>query len=873
MRRLAPIAASCLLWACSDDPAGPVGGDLSDGSGDVDTIADTAPEDGRDGFDTKDTPDTTQPPDTTTCAEDCAALAGPCRDGTCEGGTCQFVPRAGACDDGDLCTRDDRCEAGLCVGTARTCPVPSGVCAGAACEPATGECVVTDSCPVGSSCTDAGCVCDEGYEEGESGCVDLNECEDTPCQVGRTCVNLNGSFACLCPTGTTGADCVPACECPWEVGTCANASARLQVEVVDIWGHAIEGVVSARDALGNALQGSGGARLDVPLCGPVELSVSASAPVHHGGEVRLVWSGAELSVLATPSQDFAWISGREGNNRKVVLGLAHRWFAATGRPARRGNRVELLMNGEEAWRRVHGDMMASTALITGASWWWTSELEIVRDRATGNALSSAARWANTVLGALEGRSQVERKILVNQFVSQDGLFSGLTVDDALEAKGKARNDGFDYLGQANPAGGRFTVTLPPVDLASRLGAPGVAARGDLLPFIGPVAVDTNDLPLGLSLVDLPISSWHQKFWTFDQRVAFVGGMNAKTTDWDTLQHLVFDNLRMDFDATRSERDKVSRREAEPDFGPRKDYMIRVDGPSAIDAVDVFHRRWQRLLTEGVEYAENASDFDVMRAPSPWPDGIQAQVVATMPAPYHENAILETLLRAISQADRFIYIEDQYFRAPILYDAIVHRMTAIPELVLIVVTKPVSEWTDPGCWQTHLANDRFKRLFPGRFRVYQATAYDVVRTDCTFCFDETEAHFVNIDLHSKIVIIDDEYLEIGSCNSNNRGLLYEGELAVAVHDAGLVAAARRRIVNHLLGTPGADQIDPANLIARLDAAAAVNQQAFDRWDDEGMDLDLDGDPIPNGMTPKGFLYPLVFDDPDECLIEDVGPDVT
>src|SRR5690606_4853593 len=125
---------------------------------------------------------------------------------------------------------------------------------------------------------------------------------------------------------------------------------------------------------------------------------------------------------------------------------------------------------------------------------------------------------------------------------------------------------------------------------------------------------------------------------------------------------------------------------------------------------------------------------LLRAPNPHPNGLQAQVLATMPAPYSEYSILESMLRAISQAERFIYIEDQYFRAPILYDAIVNRMNAVPNLVLIVVTNPVSEWTDPGCWQTALAYDRFVRQFPNRFRTYKLQAYDVVRTNCTFCFD-------------------------------------------------------------------------------------------------------------------------------------------
>lgn len=805
----------CLLVACGEDSERPDTSSNDTAPDGVDTVDDTGSDDTgvNDTADTADTaetkvpPDTVGPGDTTGCDEDCAALAGPCQTGTCMGSTCAFTAREGSCDDGDPCTLNDQCAGELCLGTPKDCGQAPGACASVACDAESGECIVDSECPGDSVCTANGCEC-------------------------------------ATPT-------------------------LLTIELTDIWGQDLSGTLEARD--GSTVLGSAPI-VTVSLCRATTLTIAASAPNHHGANLTLTWNGAEAAVTTAPSRDFAWVLHHEDGSPTLVIGLAHRWFAPTGPPARHGNRLELLMNGEEAWRRVHGDLMAASSLITGASWWWwTSEVEIIRDRANGNTLSSAARWSNTILGALELKTNVDRKILVNQFLSQDGWFSGLTVDDELVAKGKSGGDRFDFLGQANTVSGRFTVALQAVDLASRLGV-NPSANGPLLPLLAPIQVDTREIPLGLSLLDIPIASWHQKFWTIDQKVAFIGGMNAKTTDWDTLEHRVFDALRMEFDATRSEREEVMRKEEEPDFGPRKDYMVRIDGPSAIDAVEVFHERWEDLIAAGVTHAENADPFPLLRAPNPYPNGLQAQVLATMPAPYSEYSILESMLRAISQAERFIYIEDQYFRAPILYDAIVNRMNAVPNLVLIVVTNPVSEWTDPGCWQTALAYDRFVRQFPNRFRIYKLQAHDVVRTNCTFCFDETEAHFVRMDLHSKLVIIDDVYLQTGSCNSNNRGLLYEGELAVATHDPAFVSAARQRIVNHLLGTPGAAQVDWTQLIARLDAAAVINDTANARWDEEGMDLDLDGDPIPNGMTPKGLVYPLTFDEPDECLLEDVGPDV-
>ena len=644
--------------------------------------------------------------------------------------------------------------------------------------------------------------------------------------------------------------------------------AMLTVKALDIWAQPLEHPTVTID---------GASASTFELCAGRELAVTVEAPLHHRFEGTLAWGDGTLTVMrSNAGQDAAWMLTADGSSRTLWVGLAHRWFAASGRPARHGNDARLLMDGEEAWRAVASDLKKARSLVTGSSWWWTSEIELVRDAQRHVASSLRERQANTVMGMLEALA-IDKKIMVGQFVGQDGLLSNMTVDDALLAHAETSGDRFEYMGQANPAAGDFEVRMAPVDFATRVEdrfAPNGSYGGDvgLAPFRGPIAVAASDIPL-VDGFDLPVASWHQKFWTIDQRVAFIGGMNAKTNDWDTSEHRVFEPRRMKLDASTEARRAVAGKLAEPDFGPRKDYMLRVAGPSASDAADVFHARWEEQRAGGNEYAARATPFTLAPAPAEVGGGVQLQVIATMPEPYAENAILETLLRAIGEARDFIYIEDQYFRAPLLYDAIVARMEAVPSLVLVVVTKPVSEWVDPGCWQTALAYERFTTRFPDRFRIYRMRAFDWVRTDCTLCRDETEAHFVDIDVHSKMVIIDDLYLEVGSCNSNNRGLLYEGELSVAVVDEAWVSAARRRVFANLVGPTGAGDMAARDMLGRFDTLAAWNEAAYERWQAEGMDIDLDGDPLPAGMQPEGFLYPLTFGPPTDCLLEDVGADAT
>jgi phosphatidylserine/phosphatidylglycerophosphate/cardiolipin synthase-like enzyme len=588
--------------------------------------------------------------------------------------------------------------------------------------------------------------------------------------------------------------------------------------------------------------------------------------------VALVANAANAKQGLSLSHDRRAVSGKDAWVHTLYAGLRHKWFSAQGRPARRGNTLALLMDGEEAWSRVRQDLTAASKSVLVSTWWWESNFELVRDPATHIGLSQADRWKNTILGTLE-KSTAHRRILVGQFWGQDSILGWMTTDSKLKAYADAPNDGFEFMGMANPTEGKFLFEPSTFQFGDRVRAELAQTAGRAFAAEQPIGSNVPPHPVDLTQwpvqVEVQHASYHQKFLVVDHEVAYVGGMNLRRVDWDSSQHTVYDYRRMLFDATVQERTDVKDKKAEPDMGPRKDYMVRIEGPAAQDAADVFQKRWAYQLAQKVDYADKSTPFDVVRSIPTRPGGKQAQVTATLPKPFWEHAIAETWFNAVEQAQHYIFIEDQYFRVPMLNDAIVARMKQIPGLRLVVITKPVNEWTDPGCAWTYKSHAAFESQFPDRYRLYQLRAFDTV---VTWGIDETESRFQDMDVHSKMLIVDDRFMSVGSCNKNNRGLVYEGEMNVAVADAAWVTAARRRILANLLAPGTTPTDDAATWFQQMKSAAALNDAVYAKWDAEGFDISLDGKPLPSEYQPRGFLYSMDFPDVTECLMESVGPDM-
>ena len=104
------------------------------------------------------------------------------------------------------------------------------------------------------------------------------------------------------------------------------------------------------------------------------------------------------------------------------------------------------------------------------------------------------------------------------------------------------------------------------------------------------------------------------------------------------------------------------------------------------------------------------------------------------------------------------------------------------------------------------------------------------------------------------IVDDEIMSVGSCNKNNRGVIYEGEANLLVRDTFFVAEARRHEWARIVGPDYAEQIaDPEIAFEVFRNLAERNDAVYRAWDD--LDGELPATQMMDELRPVGLVYGL------------------
>ncbi len=297
---------------------------------------------------------------------------------------------------------------------------------------------------------------------------------------------------------------------------------------------------------------------------------------------------------------------------------------------------------------------------------------------------------------------------------------------------------------------------------------------------------------------------HQKLVAIDDSIAFLGGIDLTARRWDEPDHRADNSLRVAPNGSR--------------YGPVHDIQAVVSGEAARLVGDVARRRWKHATREVVEHSPRNSIWP----PSISPDLYDADVALALTEPgifgkRGRHEAIRLTRDAIRSARQSIYIETQYLASFSVARAIARRLEEADGLeIVILVTRNshglIEKLTMGGNRDRVIR--RLKRMDRhGKLRVYYAATSGLNGGE------------QEITVHSKVIIIDDRFVRIGSSNLNNRseGLDTECDLAIEARDEAqriAIASLRNKLLaEHLGSSPGvvAQTLSKhRSMIASLDA---------------------------------------------------------
>ena len=184
--------------------------------------------------------------------------------------------------------------------------------------------------------------------------------------------------------------------------------------------------------------------------------------------------------------------------------------------------------------------------------------------------------------------------------------------------------------------------------------------------------------------------------------------------------------------------------------------------------------------------------------------------------------------AIRGARRTIYLEHQHLDVPTIIDGLDDALSRGVRVVALLPAEPVIS-NDP------LARARAAGVIASRARLARHEGF----TLAGMAGQSVDGSRVPVHVHSKVILVDDEWASIGSCNVHHYSMTGNGELNAAYHDPASVRALRAELFREHLGhdTVGLTDTDAFDLFQHV---ARANRRRFELRDPcwDGMAIALD-----------------------------------
>jgi phosphatidylserine/phosphatidylglycerophosphate/cardiolipin synthase-like enzyme len=318
---------------------------------------------------------------------------------------------------------------------------------------------------------------------------------------------------------------------------------------------------------------------------------------------------------------------------------------------------------------------------------------------------------------------------------------------------------------------------------------------------------------------------HQKSWLIDagaeNETAFVGGINLNPHSMVTPDH-------------KGE-------------GHNHDVFVELAGPSVVDVHHNFVQRWNEASERREEKGcWGTGSTAQLQFPSRLPDEHGSAVVQiqrtthagryfdSQPPPggtsfniaVGEESNFHQYCAAINAARRSIYIENQYVDVPEIVDCLRGALKRGVDIVLLMPSEPdVSS-------QVSAERRAFlkARMSLGAYPNFILAGIAGIGAD---------GHRKPIYVHAKLMLVDDEWATVGSCNLHRFSLFGNGEMNAAFTEPNTVRAFRCELLREHLDqdTTGFDDRTALHLFRKT---ARANRRRFEAGDHtwQGLAFELD-----------------------------------
>ncbi len=281
--------------------------------------------------------------------------------------------------------------------------------------------------------------------------------------------------------------------------------------------------------------------------------------------------------------------------------------------------------------------------------------------------------------------------------------------------------------------------------------------------------------------------------------ALIMGNNLKLVDWDRPEHRYEDNDR--------------------DGGPRQDIACHIKGPILNDINHNFEQVYNGI---------NGATVKLQRPllPAVVTNKAEYQHALQLCRTYIENnetAIHHLYTNIIAHLDDYLYIENQYFRHDKLASRLAERMKYLrnngsdksPHIFLVInpagaTSRATTEETLAKLAKGPAWEEAKKTLDPGEAAELEALGIKI--SLCTLATSGQKRDFwgsdywdyAPIDIHTKVMISDDDFFTIGSANLNYRSMMADNELNVACHNEQLPEEFRHQLMGKHMGEGYSDE---------------------------------------------------------------------